>query len=171
VRGDSQLQTPRSLLKRGFKYFAYRFLLRQLDGFLSVGQRSREYLLHYGVPGDRIFFVPHFVDNEWFAEEAETGRKLKDESRKRWGIPDDAFVPLFVGKFIPKKRPMDLVAAAQILTAENAASAKQTIKRPIHMLFVGSGELGAQVRARCNVSFDAEAGRACPQRAASPASP
>src|SRR5665213_3225479 len=48
VRGDSQLLTPRSRLKRMAKSIVYRHLLRQFGGFLAVGQRNHEYLDHYG---------------------------------------------------------------------------------------------------------------------------
>jgi len=51
---------------------------------------------------------------------------------------------------------MDLVAAAGILTAENAKSAKDSGTQLVHLLFVGSGELGAQLRSSCHVVFDAE---------------
>ncbi len=186
VRGDSQLGTPRSPLKRIAKEILYRLLLRQFDGFLVVGQRNREYLKHYGVKDQRMFFAPHFVDNEWFAKEAakvrgpwsvvrgrgstaggqSTGlqdyrttgpQDQRTKIRIQWGIPGDAFCVLFCGKFIPKKRPLDLVAAAQLLTAENAKNSKDTIKRPIHLLFAGSGELGNQLRGSCRVVFDEEA--------------
>ncbi len=155
VRGDSQLGTPRSLLKRCFKYFPYHLLLRQFDGFLSVGQRNRQYLSHYGVPENRISFVPHFVDNEWFATKADIARKQKAEIRKRWRIPEDAFVPLFIGKFIPKKRPMDLIVAARRLFSSDSLHLS-SISSPLHLLFVGSGELGAQLRQLCTSTFDAE---------------
>lgn len=156
VRGDSQLRTPRPLLKRLAMEVRQRWLLRQFDGFLYVGERNREYLAHYGVPPEKMFFAPHFVDNEWFRGKAEIERKRKAEIRKRWGIPEEAFCVLFCGKFISKKRPMDLVEAARILTAENAKSAKENSKQPVHLLFAGSGEIGAQLRANCNVIFDAE---------------
>src|SRR5439155_25144881 len=64
VRGDSQLRTPRSFLNRVLKQLSHRLSLQQFDAFLSVGQRNREYLLHYGVPAEKIFFAPHFVDTE-----------------------------------------------------------------------------------------------------------
>jgi glycosyltransferase involved in cell wall biosynthesis len=156
IRGDSQLLTPRSPLKRMAKSLAYGLLLRQFDGFLVVGQRNREYLAHYGVPSDKMFFAPHFVDNEFFRQKAEKLKNQKAEIRKRWGIPEDAFCVLFCGKFISKKRPLDLVEAARILTAENAKNAKESSKRPVHLLFVGSGELGGQLRANCDVVLDAE---------------
>jgi glycosyltransferase involved in cell wall biosynthesis len=150
VRGDSQLLTPRSRLKRMAKSIAYRLLLRQFDGFLAVGRRNREYLEHYAVPSGKIFFAPHFVDNEWFRNKAEIFRKQKTGIRKEWQIPEDAFCVLFCGKFIPKKRPMDLVEAAHLLMRDNRIP-------NLHLLFVGSGQLGTQLRANCDVVFDAEA--------------
>jgi glycosyltransferase involved in cell wall biosynthesis len=64
-------------------------------------------------------------------------------------IPKDSFCVLFCGKFIPKKHPFDLVKAAELLL-----SSHRELK--IHLLFVGSGELGVALRAQCNVMFDAE---------------
>src|SRR5207245_6944077 len=69
--------------------------------------------------------------------------------REKWGISADAFCVLFCGKFIPKKRPLDLIKAAQLLITNNQLP-------NLHLLFVGSGELGAELRANCNVVFDAE---------------
>ena len=156
VRGDSQLDTTRCLVKRTMKQLTHRFALRQFDGFLSVGQRNREYLLHYGVPAEKIFFTPHFVDNEFFALQAKKLEDRRSQIRKEWNIPQDAFVPLFVGKFIPKKRPMDLIKAVQILLSSNSHLPSPAAARQLHLLFVGSGKLGAELRANCNVVFDAE---------------
>jgi len=153
VRGDSQLRTPRPWLKRLAMEVRQRWLLRQFDGFLYVGRRNREYLAHYGAPSEKMFFAPHFVDNDFFKGKAETLKSRKAEIRKQWEIAEDGFCVLFCGKFIPKKRPMDLVEAARILTVENA---KESSKRPVHLLFVGSGELGGPLRASCNVVSDAE---------------
>ena len=65
--------------------------------------------------------------------------------RAKWAIPPDAFCALFVGKLIGKKRPLDFVAAAGRLVGE----------KPIHLLFVGSGELDPAVREECTVAYDA----------------
>src|SRR5260221_3257269 len=67
VRGDSQLGGRRNLAVRLAKAVVFPHLLRRFDGFLYVGQRHREYLLHYGAPADRMFFSPHCVDNDVFA--------------------------------------------------------------------------------------------------------
>jgi len=173
VRGDSQLRTPRSSIKRWAKELIYPLLLRRFDGFLFVGQRNREYLLHYGANEKRLFHVPHFVENEWFARQAEGIRGQRSEIRKQWGIPEAAFCILFVGKFIPKKRPMDLVEAAKLLMKRSSEFGVRSLApgegisansylpsaifSKVHLLFAGSGELGPQLRSSCNVVFDAEA--------------
>jgi glycosyltransferase involved in cell wall biosynthesis len=150
VRGDSQLATPRSRLFALVKEVVYRIALRQFDGLLAVGKRNREYLEHYGVSPEKIFSAPHFVDNEWFAQQARTLKAQRAVLRRGLKIPDDAFCVLFCGKFIPKKRPLDLVEAARLLMEDGKLS-------NLHLLFVGSGELGTELRANCDVRFDAEA--------------
>jgi glycosyltransferase involved in cell wall biosynthesis len=62
---------------------------------------------------------------------------------------------LFAAKFIDKKRPLDLIRAASDLRLANQ-------DRPLHLLFVGSGELGGSLRQACHVVYDAEAGAANP---------
>jgi glycosyltransferase involved in cell wall biosynthesis len=149
VRGDSQFDPTQSWLKRALKRLLYPLMLRQFDGFLSPGERNREYLQHYRVPEEKIFFVPHFVDNERFAAQANALRDSRFEIRDSWNIPGDAFVALFCGKLIPKKRPLDLVKAAAVLLRSDP-------QLKLHLLFAGSGELGGELRANCNVTFDAE---------------
>ena len=123
VRGDSQLGNQRNSAVRIAKAVAFPHLLRRFDGFLYVGQRNREYLLHYGVPADRLFFSPHCVDNDAFAAAAVVSRA---PGRRRI---------LFVGKLIARKRPSDLLRAVARLGGHAAEVA-----------FAGSGELEAELR-------------------------
>lgn len=138
IRGDSQLTTPRSLAKRLAKTVVYRAFVPRFDGYLVVGQRASEYYLHYGANLDRMYFVPHFVDNDFFragAEAADEGRPLRDGL----GYTSETTVLLFVGKFIPKKRPLDVVEAAARL---------RTRGHDVRLLLVGSGELESALRQR-----------------------
>jgi glycosyltransferase involved in cell wall biosynthesis len=139
VRGDSQLNTPRSWVKRWGKEFVYRILMRQFDGFLVVGQRNREYLSHYGVKKERMFFTPHFVDNEWFAARAAQHRERRAAIRRPWGASEQTLVVLFVGKFIPKKRPRDILLALAILIEQRSIIDAVAV-------FVGAGELERPLR-------------------------
>ena len=129
VRGDSQLDTPRSKAKQWIKKVVYPFLLRRFDGFLCVGSRNREYIKHYGVEDSRIFSAPHFIDNDWFAARAAEGDR--DRIRSQWGCRENEVVVMFVGKFIREKRPLDLILAIESMV-EN--------ERPL-LVLVGSGKL------------------------------
>ena len=139
VRGDSQLDTSISKFRKIVKRVAYPYLLQSFDGFLAVGRRNHEYLRHFGVPKDRIFFVPHCVDNDWFAQRANWAQPEREELRAAWNVDDRTTVALFVGKLVPKKRPMDLLAAAGLF---------DRINRRVLSVFVGAGELECILRAQ-----------------------
>jgi glycosyltransferase involved in cell wall biosynthesis len=82
-----------------------------------------------------MFFVPHFVDNDWFARMAtQSDRQM---TRSRWGAGPESFVVLFAGKFIPKKRPLDILPAMQKCGAPG---------REVIAVFVGSGDLEQPLR-------------------------
>lgn len=130
VRGDSHLGTPRSLAKRLLKEGLYRWLMRQFDGFLYVGARNREYLLHYGADPARLFFTPHFVDNAWFAGHARAAAIRRTSLRAALGLADREHVVLFVGKLDPWKRPRDLLVAVTTLQASGM---------PLILIIVGTG--------------------------------
>ncbi len=136
VRGDSQLVGPRGGTVRLAKALAFRGVLRRFDGFLYVGQRNRDYLLHYGAPSDRLFFSPHCVDNDAFRTASDTVRRQveaagRDPARRRR--------VLFVGKLIERKRPLDMLQAVSHLAARGS---------PVEAAFAGSGDLeGALMKA------------------------
>lgn len=136
VRGDSQLQTPRSRLKIAVKEVVYPLALRAFDAALYVGENSRRYWEHYRYPRDRMFFAPHCVDNDWFAERATP--EARAGLRQSCGIAEDAFVVLFAGKLAPLKRPLDIVDAVARCRAAG---------RPVEMILAGSGALEGAVRA------------------------
>jgi glycosyltransferase involved in cell wall biosynthesis len=154
-RGDSQLGMTTSPLKQAVKFLLYRFLLPRFDAHLFVGRRNREYLKHYGVKDARLFFSPHFIDNEWWSSRAAAADSIKikmkikesdvpggeslvmgsekAESENRKAEKNVEF--LFAGKFIPKKRVMDLLeAAAKVPEAR--------------VVLVGDGPLRSQLEER-----------------------
>lgn len=114
VRGDSQLLTRRSLLKRSLKYLTYRWFVPKFNAYLVVGKRAEEYYLHYGADRNKMFFVPHCVDNYFFASAIAALESQRQSLRQSWGIPPDSLVFLFAGKLIAKKRPADFLKALEI---------------------------------------------------------
>jgi len=115
VRGDSQLPAERSILLRMLKYFPYRYFIKRFAGYLVVGQRSKEYYLYYGASEKKMFFVPHCVDNNFFSTTRNNLNPQRITLRKKWQIPEDKIVFLFVGKLIPRKRPQDFIQALSLV--------------------------------------------------------
>jgi len=136
VRGDSQLDSPRSRLKRALKAFVYPRFLRLFDAALCVGQRSRAYYVHYGYPADRLFFSPHCVDTAWFS--ARATEDARQRLRALHEISPETTVLLFAGKLVPFKRPVDLVVAAARCRAREVKT---------EVMVAGSGELEPHLQA------------------------
>jgi glycosyltransferase involved in cell wall biosynthesis len=141
MRGDSHLGTRRSSMLTVAKYLPYRWLLGRIDAHLYVGQANRRYLEHYGVPPERLFFAPHFVDNARFAAAAARSRAdgTATVMRARMGVGDATCVFMFAGKLIDKKRPQDFIDALAVLRAAGVDAAG---------LLVGSGPLMPVLEAR-----------------------
>ena len=134
MRSDSHLHTKRGGLKKILKELPYRSFISRLDACLPVGRWSKEYFLHYGAQTDRIFTVPHGVD-DFFERQAASFVSTRVGLRMKWGLEADQTVFLFVGKFLPIKRPLDFVRAIQ---------RAHQIDRRIAGLMVGDGPLREQ---------------------------
>lgn len=135
VRGDSQLASERKGLRRIAKRIVLARLLRRFDGFLYVGQRNREFLLHYGASADRLFFSPACVDNGAFRRGSETARQK--QVRERAGLYGRKRI-LFVGRQVRFKNPLDVLRAAALLQNEGTS---------LEVTFAGSGELAGELEA------------------------
>ncbi len=138
IRGDSQLLTPRHWALRAAKELAYRLFIPRFVAYLVVGERAREYYLHYGAKPERMFFVPHFVDNAFFAEHAARLAPQRNTLREQWGVRPDASVFLFAGKFIPEKNPVDFVEAVAALARRHPE---------VEGVMVGDGALRPEIEA------------------------
>lgn len=132
VRGDSQLVGQRSTLVRLAKAIAFPRVLRRFDGFFYVGRRNREYLEHYGVPSDRLFFSPHCIDNEAFRVASDSARGARGDGAARAGRR-----LLFVGKLVERKHPLDVLKAAALVRGRGGS---------VEVAFAGAGELEGELR-------------------------
>lgn len=141
VRGDSQLASPRSRLKRVVKELAFPPLLRVFDAALYVGSRSRDYYLHYRYPSNRLFFSPHCVDTQRFA--ARATQVNRNSLRAQLGVNDDVYLLLFVGRLVKFKRPADLI---------NAAARCRARGHLIEVLLAGDGDLKPAVKSAAAIN-------------------
>jgi glycosyltransferase involved in cell wall biosynthesis len=132
VRSDSHLHTPRGVLTRIAKTAVYPRFIPRFDACLAVGTWSREYFLRYGARPERVFLVPHAVDNDFFRSEAERVKPIRSEIRQRWGLDNDVIVFAFSGKFIEGKGLMDFVRAIHRATQRSSR---------LHGFMIGDGPL------------------------------
>lgn len=115
-------------MKGKFRETLVRFMFSQVDHFLAIGTRNREFYLARGIAPERIRAMPYCVDNSYFrarAEMADIG-VLREELGLEAGRP----VILYASKLVARKHGDDLLEAYARLPAP----------RP-YLLFVGDGEL------------------------------
>lgn len=142
MRGDShELFRPRGV-RPVLARLARSLLFRRFAAFLAVGKANAGYFRHSGVPEARIHFVPHCVDNARFREAAPQAALDAAAWRAELGIAADACVVLYAGKFEPKKRPLDLLAAFDLALGEM----RRTGGPAAVLLFVGAGALESALR-------------------------
>jgi len=148
LRGDTNVRSNAGGVWQQLKRPLLRGLLRRADKLLYVGKANRQFYLEQGIAEERLAPAPHCVDNARFTAAAAAARSERERIREEWRIPADAFCFLFAGKLIAIKRPLDIIQATQRL--QSALREKK-----IHLLWVGTGELGAKLRQSCHVCFDA----------------
>lgn len=141
---DSQLG-GRQRWWRLTKAIAYRVALPRLGHYAYPGERSRQYLSRYGVPPNRRHYVPHMVDTKRIARAAARARTSGQVSERREALSteSDAFVILFVGKFIEKKRPRVVLEAVAALRRISPGHFQRAT-----VWFVGDGPLRSELEAQ-----------------------
>ena len=112
VRGDSNNLKSRAWIKR----WLHGKLLKLYQGFLYVGQANQGFYRDNGVDKRQLYFVPHFVDNDWFQQQLPDRSRSRKKWRKKMGIDEQEFVILYVGKLQPKKHVADLIRGVAMLS-------------------------------------------------------
>lgn len=127
IRGDSHRLASRCSLNQITKDILIRILFRRFSSALSCGTANRKYFEHLGFSSESIYFCPHGIDTSRFSPASTPESRAL---RSRWNIPEEHKIILFAGKFIEKKRPLDLLRAFQHLAPARAT-----------LLFIGDGPL------------------------------
>ena len=130
----------RSVTRRA-KDMVLRRVFNRVDGFLAIGSANARYFADRSVAEARIYHVPYAVDNERFEREAVKSQGGRREMRSRLNIAEEAFVLVFVGKLIEKKRPEDLLACLARLRLRGME---------VYAVFVGSGHMLASLERECD---------------------
>ncbi len=140
---DSNVKEQVAVWKVRLKRPLIRRFYRRVDGALYVGDNNRAYHRAYGLPEERLFPGVYPIDRARLLAAAPDRKAARRTLRSRHGVPEDAFLVISCGKYLPRKRHLDLAAAAAQLAAR---------QRPVWALLVGEGpqrpELEAWLRQR-----------------------
>jgi glycosyltransferase involved in cell wall biosynthesis len=132
VRGESSALKPRPFIIR----LIHRLYLKLFDKFLTIGHANKIFYLNNGIQENRLHLCRYFVDNERFDHTYQKLFPNRRQLRNKFGIPREAVCFLFAGKFVDKKRPLDLLRAFQHLNHRS----------DVHLLMVGDGALWDKAR-------------------------
>jgi glycosyltransferase involved in cell wall biosynthesis len=130
IYSDSNVRARTASWKALTKRAVVSQFYRRVDGALYVGDNNKAYHRRYGIPEERLFAGVYPVDRQRLLSRVPDRANVRIALRRRLGIPDDAFVVMFCGKYSARKRPVDLVAAAW-------AAAQSGL--PVWSLLVGEG--------------------------------
>jgi len=127
------------LLKKGWKQFVKRLGLKyilfpRVNYFLYIGSQNRLLYKSYGLPDTRLLSCPYAVDNDRFM--AQWQHLIRDKAciKQKLGIPAEDKIIVYCGKYIPKKRPLDILRAFLLLNNPNC-----------WLIMVGEGGLRAKM--------------------------
>lgn len=110
LRGESHL--PRTAFKvRCLRRIILPLFFKQISCFLTIGTLNAEYYKHYGVSGERLFFTPYAVNNDFFLRRSHELYDQRSRLKEELGILPEQSVILYVSKMIPQKRAKDLLLA------------------------------------------------------------
>lgn len=124
-------EIKKSKLKLRLRKFVFKYLLfPRVNFFLYIGDQNRKFYQYYGVKDTKLIFTPYAVDNERFKISGESLIPDKVRLRRKFGLPEGAFIFLFCGKYIIKKRPLDAIKAFHKAGLKNA-----------YLLMIGEGKL------------------------------
>ncbi len=129
-RGDSTLLKQDSILKRIARKIFLKWVYTHVDKALFVGKNNLDYYKAMGLKEQKLVFAPHAVDNERYQKNQEEFETLAKRKRLDLGIPDEAIVFMYAGKFEPTKNLYFLINSFNKLNNDNA-----------YLLLVGDGNL------------------------------
>jgi glycosyltransferase involved in cell wall biosynthesis len=112
------------------KYFLFSFI----DQFLYIGEENYLYYKCFGIPENKLVFTPYAIDNDRFHEAYLVLNIERNAIRNKLNIGLTRKVILYSGKYIKKKRPLDVVKAFQLLDNSN-----------YHLILMGEGELRKEI--------------------------
>ena len=127
ARAESNLLKKDSLIKKTLKKIVFYIFFKLFNKFLYIGKANYDFYKNYGVSNEKLIPGPYSVDNNFFDNLKINKIKIKSELK----ISKNKIIYIFSGKFIPRKRPLDILYAILDLREK---------KLNYHFIFIGDGQ-------------------------------
>ena len=126
IRGESSkhLDHDKSKFKLFLKKIFFSIFFKLIDKFLYIGKNNLDFYKDYIVNENKFIFCPYVVDNNFF------NKNFSDNNK------DNLIKFLFSGKFIHRKRPIDILMAISLIKEKTPDLLSKSAFN-----FVGSGQL------------------------------
>lgn len=119
----------KSLLRDSYLKWFY----SHIDAFCYIGKEAYQHLLRLKIPEDKLFFSPYSVNTDFFDLQYKNHDGIS--TRAKLGLNRNQFVFLFSGKLIPRKAPLLLLEALELLPNRDSVA----------LIILGDGPLKKQV--------------------------
>jgi glycosyltransferase involved in cell wall biosynthesis len=134
---DSELRHPRKGWVRLAKQVVVRAFFSQLDGALPISSSNAAYYRNYGLSAERLHRCAQPIDGERFEAALQRKAATRSAMRRNLNIGPAEFVFAVVGKYVAKKRTLDVVQAWLQLN--------QSLRSHARLLLIGEGEQRPQL--------------------------
>lgn len=127
LRSENNLLKKENFLKKIIKKIVFYVLFKFFDYFLFIGKRNLNFYLKNHVNKKKLISAPYSVDNNFFKNNNKDVVNIK----KKLKISEETIF-LFSGKFINRKRPLDILKAMNLI---------KNYQKNYKFIFVGDGIL------------------------------
>ena len=128
--------TPASKTHEGLTAKLRRWMYRGARACLAASQEAKRYLMLQGVPASQIRQVTNAIDVQAIQSAVTHWRPQSEALRQALGVRPGAFLFLYVGQLITRKRVQETMAQLERVAAHH----------PVHLVVAGSGPLESVLR-------------------------
>lgn len=117
-----------------------KLLMKFSNAFVAYGTRSKEYVMSFGIPPEKIFIAVNVGNVDFFMKESERLKRQKEAIKRQLEIKSNKVI-LYVGQLIERKGVKYLVEAFTKLKGEEKGAG---------LVLVGDGPQREELMRRCH---------------------
>lgn len=137
VVSDGKSPLRLKMKENPFKLAWKRFLVKGCSAWLGNGTVGKLYARKLGITEDKIYNQYLTVDVDHFRSLSTERKRIRKSKREELGIPEEAYVILYIGRLVKHKGVQDLITAFKAVAAENEVS---------YLVVVGRGDYEEELK-------------------------